>query len=271
MEKPIFVFGCCNSGTTLLWQALKKHKGLSGPDIEGQDLQDLPHSMRHYLGNATFRLWAIHRFKLCYYVTEKDYNAVDAAKIKEVYSRYIVPGTRFITKSPADTLRARLIQAYFPDAYFIAIVRNGYAVSEGIVRKRKYDPERPQYEGLFTTIDEAAEQWFRANTIIVSHLKFLKKYMIVKYEDLVQNPEDTLLSILDFCDLNSKDFPIPTFTQSLNEEQISRLSDYEIETITRIAAPMLIHFGYELMNKELKWGPEGLQYAENILADRITV
>lgn len=271
MKKPIFVFGCCNSGTKILWQALKEHKDLSGPSIEGQDLAGLPDSMGHYIGDATFRLWAHPQFKLCYYATENDYNAEDAAKIKEVYSKYLVPGTRFITKSPADTLRARLIQVYFPDAYFVAIVRNGYAVSEGIVRKRKYDPERPQYSGLFTTIDEAAEQWFRANTIIVSHQKFLKNYIIVRYEDLVQNPEDVLFSILDFCGLDNNDFPIPAFDQGLNEEQIARLSEYEIETITRIAAPMLIHFGYELRNKELNWIPGELPYEENLLVNGLTL
>ena len=256
MEKPIFIFGCCNSGTKILWRALKQHKALSGPDIEGQDLQGLPPSMKHHLGNATFRLWAAKKFKLCYYSTEDDYNKGDAIKIREIYNRFITPETRFITKSPADTLRARLIQAYFPDAYFIAIVRDGYAVSEGIVRKRRHDPERPQYKGLFTTIEEAAEQWFRANTVIVSHQKFLKKYKIVKYEDLVRDPEQTLLSILEFCDLDTPGFQIPTFTEGLNEEQISRLSDHEIEEITRIAAPMLIHFDYKLRNKELKWEHE---------------
>ena len=271
MKKPIFIFGCCNSGTTILWDALKNHKDLSGPNIEGQDLQDLPASMKQYVGKATFRLWAHPKFKLCYYATENEYDAVEAAKIKEVYGRYLVPGTRFITKTPPDTLRARLIQAYFPDAYFIAIVRNGYAVSEGIIRKRKCDPERPQFEGLFTTIDEAAEQWFRANTIIVSNQRFLKNYMIVRYEDLVQNPERVLLSILEFCGLDAEGFPVPSFTQGLNEEQISRLSDYEIEMITRIAAPMLVHFGYDVTKEKLEWTPGELPYEENILVDRLAV
>ncbi len=269
MRKPIFVFGCCNSGTTILWQALKEHEGLSGPDVEGQDLQCLPQSMTHYLGDATFRLWSNEKFKLCYYVTENDYNAEDAARVKEIYGRYLIPGTRFITKSPADTLRARLFQAYFPDAYFIAIVRNGYAASEGIVRKRRYDPDRPQYEGLFTTIEEAADQWFRANIVIVSHQNFLRNYMIVKYEDLIQYPKETLVSILDFCGLDTNGFPTPSFTQGFNEEQISRLSDYEVETITRIGAPMLIHFGYQLRNKELKWIQDVSQHEENVLANRV--
>jgi hypothetical protein len=252
-KKPIFVFGCCNSGTTVLWQALKGHKGLSGPDIEAQDIDDMPRIMRHFLGEATFRLWAHPKFKLAYYVTERDFNPNNAAKIYEIYGRYLIPGTRLVIKSPADTLRARLIQAYFPDAYFIAIVRNGYAVSEGIVRKRKLDPDRLSYKGLFTSIDEAAQQWTVANTIIVSHQKFLKRYIIVKYEDLVQKPKEVLLSILDFCGLDATDYPFPIFEQNLNEKQISRLTKYEIETITTIAAPILLHFEYNLLEKKLKW------------------
>lgn len=253
IEKPIFIFGCCNSGTTKLWQALKNHQYTSGLDIEGQDLDGLPDSMRHYLGKATFRLWAHPRFKLCYYRTENDYDETERYVITELYKKYLKLEKRFITKSPADTLRARLIQEYFPDAYFIAIVRNGYAVSEGIVRKRKSDPERPQFEGLHTTIDEAAEQWFRANIIISSHEKFLRKYKIIKYEDLVENPQDTLFSILKFCELSTDNFPIPPFDTTLNQQQISRLTDYEIETVTRIAQPMLFHYSYEVLSKELKW------------------
>ncbi len=213
----------------------------------------MPPLMRHNLGNATFRLWAHPKFKLCYYATEKDFAEEDAKKVKKLYSRFLEPRKRFITKSPADTLRARLIQAYFPDACFVAIVRNGYAVSEGIVRKRKFDPERPQFKGLFTTIEEAAEQWFRANTVVVSHQKFLKNYLVVKYENLVRNTRKTLCSILDFCGLEKKGFPIPSFDKNLNKEQISRLSDCQIEAITRIAAPMLVHFGYRLRRTRLEW------------------
>lgn len=253
IENPIFIIGCCNSGTTILLKALKPHKALSGPEIEGQDLEGLPDSMKHYLGKATFRLWAHPKFKLCYYATEADYREEDKNQIKGVYSKYLTLGTRFITKSPADTLRARLIQSYFPDAYFVAIVRNGYAVSEGIVRKRKDDPDRPAFKGLYTTIDEAAEQWFRANMILVSHQNYLRNYKIIKYEDLVQRPRDTIDSVLDFCSLDKENFSIPTFDASLNERQISRLSDYDIETITRIAQPMLIHFSYTLRKKELQW------------------
>ena len=64
IKRPVFIFGCSNSGTTILWQALKNHIKLSGPDMEGQDIKELPDKMKHYLGKATFRLWAHPKFNL---------------------------------------------------------------------------------------------------------------------------------------------------------------------------------------------------------------
>jgi len=245
ITRPIFLFGCPNSGTTILWRALRSHPGLSGPGVEDQDIEGMPDSMRHHLGNATFRLWAHPKFGLAYYVTEEDYNEEDAQRLRIIYRKSLVPGTRLVVKSPAHTLRARLIQAYFPDACFVAIVRNGYAVAEGIVRKRKYDPDRPQFKGLATTTKEAAEQWFRANVVVVSHQQFLRNYLIVRYEDLVQNPETTLYQILDHCGLARTSIQV-NFEQGKNDEQITRLTREESDTITRIAGPMLQHFGYVL-------------------------
>lgn len=253
ITRPIFLFGCSNSGTTILWQALKKHHGVSGPDLEGQDLEGMPRLLTHFLGKATFRLWAHPKFKLAYYATEKDATLEDEARVKSVFGKYLVPGTRLIAKSPADTLRARLLQAYFPDAYFVGIVRNGYAVAEGIIRKRKHDPERPQFAGLFTSVIEAAEQWFRANVILVSLQQFLKHFLIIRYEDLVADPAATLGKVARFCDLDVSTLEIPSFEQGKNDEQIAHLSAYDQEVIARIAGPMLLHFQYEILSPKLEW------------------
>jgi hypothetical protein len=244
VERPIFVFGCCNSGTTILWQALKKHQALSGPDVEDQDIDGMPDSMRHWLGRETFRLWAHPKFGLCYYTTERDCDEGDKEKLQGIYQRFLIPGTRLVAKSPAHTLRARLIQSYFLDAYFVAIVRNGYAVTEGIIRKRKFDPDRPQFQRMLTTVEEAAEQWFRANTVIVSHQSFLCRYLIIKYEDLVERPEATLHTVLNHCGLDTIKFPVPVFEKKNNEAQIARLPREEVDIVTRIAGPILHHFGY---------------------------
>ncbi len=259
VEKPIFIFGCCNSGTTILLHSLLKHKSLNGPKIDGQDLDGLPDSMTHYLGNSTFRMWAHHLFSqgeeevpgsnLIYYVTEKDYNEEDKNKLIKIYSSFLKPGIRLAIKSPADTLRERLIQSYFQDAYFIGVVRNGYAVSEGIVRKREFDPDRPNHMGLKTTISDAAEQWNNANRVLNSYneLGLLKNLIILKYEDLVSNSKKVLNSVLDFCELDKEGFEIPEFQKDLNDKQIARLSTEDIGAVTNIAKPMLTKFGYDLL------------------------
>ncbi len=265
IERPIFIFGCSNSGTTILWEALKQHEELSGPVIEGQDLDGMPTIMTHFLGKDTFRLWAHPQFidsttrnhgakipesQLAYYLTERDYRESDKKQLVAVYERSLIPGTRLVTKSPADTLRARLIQSYFPDAYFIAIVRNGYAVTEGIRRKRLFDPERPQYASLQTRIDEAAMQWLGANRVALSHIDFLHRYKTIRYEDLVTNPTAILHEVLDFLEPISHQFPIPKFETHRNNEQIARLTEQELGIVTRICGEMLNHFGYESLSQK---------------------
>ncbi|MEK6825373.1 MAG: sulfotransferase [Nanoarchaeota archaeon] len=252
IERPIFVFGCNNSGTTVLWKTLKGHPDLCGPDVESQTLPGLPKHMTSYI-RETFRLFAHPKFKMCYHVTENDYREEDHLQIARVFSSFLTPNKRLVFKSPSDTLRARLIQSYFPDASFVAIVRNGYAVCEGTVRKRRDDPERPQYTGMFTTYEEAAEQWFRANVMVVSNASFLKRYKIIKYEDLVAQPKATLERLTSFCDIDLERLPIPELKDDLNFKQIRALAPYQIESITCIAHPMLEHFEYEVLRKSLHW------------------
>jgi hypothetical protein len=249
-KQPIFIIGCCNSGTTILWRSLLTHNDMNGPDCESQDLEDLPKILKQYLGNETFRLWAHSKFGIAYYYTEKDYREEDANKVYSVFAEYVKNGERLIAKSPPDTLRARLLQSYFPDAYFLAIVRDPYAISEGIIRKREFDPERPRFKGLKTTINEAAEQWYRANTMILSHEKYLKNYLILKYEDLINETQTTFSKILNFCELDITSFKIPTFDKNLNAEQISRLTKEEIDTITSICGPLMLHFDYDILNSK---------------------
>jgi len=256
IKKPIFVIGCSNSGTTILWDAIKSHKGISGPSIEGQDLSGMPKEMVHWLGNTTFRLWAHHIFSqgeeetpgsnLFYYVNEKNWTSELVSRIEEVYLCHIKPGTRLCDKSPAHTLRARFLQACFPDAYFIGIVRDPYASAEGIRRKRLYDLDRPKFKGLITTIGDAAEQWHNANRVIKSYgeLNLLERLLVVKYEDLVRNPETTLHKVFDFCQLEKQEFPIPSFDKNRNYEQTDKLSIPELFEIKKIAKPMIKFWGY---------------------------
>lgn len=226
IDKPIFVIGCPCSGTTLLWNILKSNPNISGPEIEGQDLEGMPSSMTHHLGKSTFMLWAINGNP--YWLD--DGNPKDKEKIIEVYSKYLEPGKRFCDKSPAHTARVRGIQANFPDSYFVGIVRDPYATVPSIMARREYDERYPDMKGLNTKIDQAANQWSLANTMLLAHEKGLNKIKIVKYEDLVSDPSGSMGQIALFLELENE-FTVPEIKPDTNEKRIKGLSRPDVDII----------------------------------------
>jgi hypothetical protein len=227
VEAPVFVVGCCNSGTTILWRALRAHPQLDGPVTEGQELTDLPARLRHFLGRQTSRLFAHPRFKDAYVMTERDADAALAQRVDAVYGEHCASGRRLIEKSPANSMRTRFLQAVFPDATFVIVARNGLAVSEGIVRKRAFDPERPHMAGLTTTLPEAAGQWLHANRRLLADRRHLRRSVVVRYEDLVARPAAVLSDVFHACGLDPRLAPVPAFETDLNARQVARLRPSE--------------------------------------------
>ncbi|MEK6948106.1 MAG: sulfotransferase [Nanoarchaeota archaeon] len=251
--KPIFIFGNPKTGTTLLWKALLNHPDVCGPTIEGQDLDNMPKEMKHFFGHVTFMLWAHPDFRMCYWVDENSYNDKISKNLINVYSKYNKSNERFLTKSPADTMRARLLQKIFPDAFFISIVRDPYSNIQSIVSSRKKDDRYPNMPSQFTTIEQASEQWFYANTIILSHKEFLKNYLIIRYEDIIENSDETFKKILSFCQLDYEKFEMPDIDKTKNNIRFSEIDNYDIEVITRICGPLIEHFGYKRLGGKIKW------------------
>jgi len=245
IEQPVFVVGCCNSGTTILWQALKEHPDFAGPLTEGQDLKDLPLCMRHFLGRQTSRMFAHSRFRGAYRLTEQDFDPKTAKRIADVYADHSEPGKRFLEKSPANSMRTRFLQTIFPDATFVIIVRDGFAVSEGIRRKRWFDPDRPHLAGLETSIDDAAQQWSEANRILLSDRGCLRRSIVVAYEEMIRHTHRVLTNVLDFCRCDTGAFTAPDFERGLNAAQIGRLDPQEKSIIRGRAGRMLSVLGYD--------------------------
>jgi len=104
--------------------------------------------------------------------------------------------------------------------------------------------------GFETRIEDAAVQWREANRILKSYVdhKLLDNTLIVSYENLVKNTKVVLNGVLNFCNLNNKNYNYPKFITDNNEKQIARLSAYEIDTITKVSPPMLTHFGYDILS-----------------------
>lgn len=127
----------------------------------------------------------------------------------------------------------------------MGIVRNGYAVAEGIHRKVQHP------------IETAAVQWVRSNEIMLEDFKFLKRRLLVFYEDLTADPEKVVGEILDFLGLDIEILPDIVdrnwniheqrgSIKNMNRRSMNKLTDHDLQVIKSVAGEMLDQFGYTI-------------------------
>ena len=228
----LFILGCNNSGTTLLMQLLNSHPLIRGLPKEGQRVTSgLPFPPDFGIG----RLFS-DQYDLFRWIEESD--ASNVLKIRYDWAANFSgksPGI-LLEKSPPNTLRSRWLQHNFNPARFIMIVRNPYAVCEGIRRRRGH------------SIEKAAKHWRLVHETLEEDKKYLEKITVIKYEDFAENIVNTIDKIEQFLDLEIpfdrkilqmkfKTHNIdgkPEKIQNFNIKSIERLTIEEIELITRI-------------------------------------
>ena len=246
-EKWVFLVGCYNSGTTLLRKVLGSHPLISALPSEGQYLTDQFPS-DHEIGLS--RMWVLRED--LYRLTEKDVGP-DAIRIKREWGiRLDKTRPLFLEQTPANAARVRWLQKKFENAYFIGIVRNGYAVSEGITRKAK-----PIHLEHGWSIAQAAYQWSRSNEILREDAKHLDHFMWCKYEDLAENPEKEISKILSFLEISERgkiemdqNWSVHERDQKIinfNSESIKRLTKEQIATINSVSKKMLLELNYDVI------------------------
>lgn len=240
--KWIFVLGCSNSGTTLISDVLRLHPAISVLPWDGQTLTNaLPKPAA--LGCP--RLWT--EPMDVFHLTEDDNRYNKARLVYDWISYKKQPSTKFILeKSPPNTLRSRWLQEVFGHCYFIGLVRNGYAVCEGIRRRDGHSLAR------------CARHWNLSNKIMLEDSQFLNHFKLLTYEEFTRNPVAVLSSLVEFLDIDKTPFlsigdrkfvvhnvdGTPSQIKDFNAGSLSRLSDEDKATITLHAREMLERFGY---------------------------
>ncbi|MFM8009067.1 MAG: sulfotransferase family protein, partial [Dolichospermum sp.] len=131
---------------------------------------------------------------------------------------------RFLEKTPKNALRIPFIKAIFPDALFIYLYRepkgNISSLMEGWRSQRfiSYQslPGWPYRNWSFLLVPEwlslqksslveiAAYQWKKANYYLIQDLKTLPSscWHLVNYQDLIEQPQQTINSIAEFTQLH---------------------------------------------------------------------
>ncbi len=239
----VFVVGCSNSGTTLLARLLMAHRDVAGLPREGQELATvLPRPSDRGLGRA----WSEHADAFA--LDEHDDVSIGPRLAHDWERRLDDPGLPVaLEKSPVNSLRMRWLGRVFPRARFVAIVRDGRVVTEGISRRRAGIP-----------LEQSARHWARLNELLLADAPHLRHFELVRYEDLVADPEGVLRHLLRFLDLDPvrHDFdfaaPVaarnldgePTPIQDYNARGLARLDREALAAIDPILAPMMKRLGY---------------------------
>ncbi|MBI3322267.1 MAG: sulfotransferase [Candidatus Omnitrophica bacterium] len=153
----------------------------------------------------------------------------------------------------------------YPDAAFIALVRNGFAVVEGHLRRGH-------------RLEKIAAHYELGCKLMQEHARTIPRYNIIRYEEIIASPLESLKKLYQWADvdihkikkvrLQAKPvigktgaheavqgekrpmfwYPLEEmsrhFRPDANENQIKRLSEEQKETIRRLCPTSLKEFGY---------------------------
>jgi len=243
--KWIFLVGCYNSGTTLLSRILEQHPQIAGLPDEGQFLTKELVTPREV---DVPRLWAEKEKIFVIADNEKEKAKIvrrdwqkNASKVKAKY---------VLEKSPPNIVRMLWLQKNFPNAHFIHIVRNGYAVSLGIEEK-----VRNLYGYRDNLLGKAANQWGRSCEVFQRDMTKLNKVLEISYEELSEDLQKTLIKITDFLQLFpfeqsvfDKNFAIHGLNDKINNknpDKLRRMTAEQKDIIESKVGRILKYYGYK--------------------------
>ena len=265
----LFVVCPNNSGSSFLAAALGRCRATWRLPQEGQFI-------RGFVGPVTTEtygreqqmpalLWASERKWLDLFREPSSYDWALSRKAWYFHARaQCADASVFVTKSPPHVLHVGQLAEAFRNAKFLFMVRNPYAVCEGICRRyhgRLAAILRRQFTAPGKSVETAAAvhvatclAWQRRNIET-----YAERGAFFTYETMCAEPEAVarkvqgLVPELDDLKLRQR-IAVKTYDEPLtnmNERQIARLSAKEIEAFNRVFRQhrdALAYFGYELMD-----------------------
>ena len=195
MDSFPFVVGCGRSGSTLLRAMLGSHPDLVVPPeapfvVElaqrlGPGAPDVDELVAFLSGHERFALWGLDPGELRRHLGTPA-TLADAVRSTYRCAADAAGAGRYADKTPGNVLHLPLLADLFPEAVFVHLVRDGRDVAPSFVEL-----------GWSRSIGEAALHW---------RLRVLRgrrtgarlgpdRYLEVRYEDLVEDPEAVLRGI----------------------------------------------------------------------------
>ncbi len=230
VDRPVFIVGTGRSGTTILGKILSLHPRfgfLNEPKALWHQVCPREDVIGSYTtGPARVRLDT----------TDADPDVVRRARV--LFGSYLslVGADRLLDKYPDLVFRIPFLQAIFPDARFLFLVRNGWDACFSVdqwsdrhgvrqggavhdwwgVSGRKWsllvdqvvadDPELSPHQARIRSLDghadRAAVEWILAMREGRAQMERARDDVrLIRYEDLCRDPAGSLGAILEFCSL----------------------------------------------------------------------
>jgi hypothetical protein len=212
----VFVGGLHRSGTSLLTRCLGGHPLVSGfrdtgvPEDEGQHLQTVYRPASAYGGPGRFA------FDPDSYLTEESELATEASRhrlLAEWGRHWDLGRPVLVEKSPPNLVRSRFLQALFPAASFVVVLRHPLPVAFATQK----------WSGTSTA--SLVEHWLVAHERFELDRPHLHRLYVVRYEELVERPRATLDAVFAFLGLEPAG-SIPEIRPDVNAEYLQRWRDY---------------------------------------------
>lgn len=185
---PIFLSGCNRGGTTILSLLLASH-----PEV--RNIGRSQFNEGQYIWRQKWPDWSRHRWALPpwrWYLRRDERHATQAnlGFFRTAFSDAMPEPGRLLEKTPANALRIPFINALYPNAYFVHIIRDGRDTTASLMARKV----APVY---------APHQWVQAHRVALADLERIpeERKRIVRYEELLEAPEETLRHLCRGCGL----------------------------------------------------------------------
>ncbi|MEX0661267.1 MAG: sulfotransferase [Balneolaceae bacterium] len=272
-KKVIVLSGYARGGTNIVWNILQSHPEICSPIYETGELfkKSLPllfsrllsnivplHKRQHLIDSQLFK----YKLKNLDHVDNKYFSE------EELYSHEQLVNTTLCLKSVNNdiSLTEHLIKVY-PDLYFIALSRNGYALADSYIRRGQ-------------TVQEAGRMYSKVSVEMKKYSDTIDNFKLIKFEDCLQKPFSIAKELFSFVDIQPTEvekirlkskktinkkgehthrygkenrkywFDKKSIKEMLdpniNTTQAARLSDKMIQEFNTEAKSALDFFGYEI-------------------------
>lgn len=188
-----------------------------------------------------------------------DLPAAERARWERTLSRFLATVTcraprRLVLKSPTHTARLTTLARLFPDARFVYMVRDPFAVFASTVKllkvlQRTQGLQRPTYAGLeeqvFRTFERLHAAVERGRDIVPT-----EQFCVVRYEDLIVDPLGEMERVYEHLELGPFEVAEPGIRAYLDSTRDYRTNRYELsdelrERISERWSEFFEQFGYE--------------------------